>query len=139
MREGFDEAYVAESLDPADGKVEQFDHEQVYEHLDGEPSRPDPAMQKAAQAIRELLTWTLASKIKGRAGLEVIGLRVAALAWTLRPEMFNGGISAAKLAAHYGVRPEALHRITGQVREHFRIANRSQLRHAPGKEAHHES
>ncbi len=127
MKEAFDEAYVAEGLDPLDGAPQTFDWDMLYRRLAEDASTGDMDKQ-LAEVVTRLLQILIPFR-QGRLQPVSIGLNIIALAWVLNPAYFDGSPSLRDLARRCGIQPSTLARHTGHYSRFIGWRNRGQ-RHA---------
>ena len=122
----FNEALLAETLEPLEAAAREFDWENLYARLDADAG--DDANQKdLAEAVRRLLQMLLPSPGQPVSPNRV-GLRVIALAWVLSPGYFDDSPSLHELAERCGISAATLGELTGQVSRVIGWRNRPQQR-----------
>lgn len=146
----FHEDWQSDHIDPVDGHANTFDYEAIDEHLSAESSSTatpeestdfdfdavdkalgsngdtidEETMTRLTTALVLLVRWICDVSLRKGADA-VVGRRAIALAWVLRPEIFNGQ-SLSALAAQLGTKKMNLSRWTAEFSRVFHLRNRGQ-------------
>jgi hypothetical protein len=125
MKPDFNEAYLADNLDPVDGKSVDFDWTALAAALGEMPAGSDDDADRA-ELVRRLLIVILGDSSQARLHPQAIGLRLIAMVWLLDPANFEGSPSVTELAKRCGVSPAALAQYTGRASRFIGWRNRGQ-------------
>ena len=125
MKPDFNEAHLADDLDPVDGKFVDFDWTALSAALGEETVGSDHDADRA-ELIRRLLIAILGDSSQARIHPHAIGLRLIAMVWLLDPANFEGSPSLTELAKRCGVSPAALALYTGRASRFIEWRNRAQ-------------
>lgn len=118
--------------EPLDGAYHDFDWNALSEWLDENIEEAKRNYDSLSYALAVVLRWLLGdhqSIIRGRRFKQVVAHRVVALAWILKPELFEDTPSLAVLAKRIKISKVNLSKHTARASRHFGIRNRAQ-RHA---------
>ncbi|MGE4183080.1 MAG: hypothetical protein AB7J34_24950 [Limisphaerales bacterium] len=126
-----DEGRLAD-VDSLDSRACEFPWEEVLARLDGKPIPEDvraELRQKCSVGLGELLRWLIRGDGTERLFLrgDLAGRRAIALAWVLRPDLFEGTPSLRELAQTLGIPISSLSRHAADVTKRWGIFNRAQV------------
>jgi hypothetical protein len=124
VKEPFDEGRSLPPCDPAACGCAEFDYEEVYRRLDGEPQ--PAACPKALLAFGLLFQRLMPPGKFERRCVAGVGLRMIALAWVLNPAYLPGSPSLTQLARRCGVTKNYMASLTGEMSRLAKWRNRAQ-------------
>lgn len=130
MKPEFHEDFVSDQRDPMDARSVDFPWEEVFARLDKE-AVTDEAMALSIALLGEVLRWLMRGCGEQRLFLRgnLAGRRAVALAWVIRPDLFEGVPSIRALAERIGVPRQALSRHASEIAKRWGVFNRAQAPH----------
>lgn len=120
----FLEAYASAKVDPLFESSYDFDMAAVERALGEAEKLPDEHRDQLATAIWEIVRWLCDVPMNPNAPA-MIGRRAIALAWVIRPELFDG-ISLTKLAASLDLHKVLMSIHSAEASRVFKVRNRGQ-------------
>jgi hypothetical protein len=129
MSQASNSTYARKQVFPADAAPQVFaapDWDAISQRVDGEQFDAPSHGASVADALREVLLWTVSVNLKSRSAHLHIARRVIAVAWVTNPELFEGAPSLRQLCKRMKLNPALLSTQAAEVTRRFGIRNRYQ-------------
>ena len=118
------EDFASAEVDPLFDSSYEFDMAAVERALGEAEKLPDEHREQLATALWEILRWLCDVRMCPKAP-EIIGRRAIALAWVMRPELFDGQ-SLTAISTSLGLHKVAMSIHSADFSKRFRVRNRGQ-------------
>lgn len=132
MKTDFKENFESDKLDPLDGKHVDFDHGEIdrrlgwVEAVNAVGALSDADYERLGTVVGELVRFVIRERKAGKHTFEMIGRRFVGLAWSIRPDFFEGSPSLSELARRTKLGKVQLSMHAADARREFGVHNRAQ-------------
>jgi hypothetical protein len=110
-------------IDPLFTTTTDFDWPELSRLLGEANELDENDRETLVRLINEIVTWAITANSTPR--LDLVGIRVVALAWIVNPALFDGA-SATTLAKKAGINVDRIHQATGAASRRFGIRSHAQ-------------